>query len=367
MKNDQEFKRIFIGIMVMLLLWNAYLTYQLYELRQNPTSNTNSPEHQVIEKHVSEFETDATRVVDAVQDKVVSVINYDRTEAIGSGSGIIYSNEKGVVRLVTNHHVIENGSRYVVRLSNGEEIDAELIGSDQYTDLAMLEINADIDIEAITIGDSNLSRVGEFVLAIGSPVDLEFANSVTFGVISGKDRIVPVDLNGDTRSDWDMIVMQTDAAINPGNSGGALVNMEGELIGINSMKLSSDNVEGMGFAIPISEAIPILQQISETGEVRYPLLGISALSVDDLTQFERNRFKISADITEGVFIAGVTSDGAAKAAGIQEGDVMVSYDGVTIDDFKTFRRQLYKNKVGDTVEIVVMRNGESKNVTVTLK
>ena len=252
-----HFKTTFLAVLAVLLTWNVFLTYRLHQVENNQQPG----ENKVIEKVVTSFDTDIVKVVNEVQPKVVSVLTEKGGVVVGSGSGIVYKNEKGIVYVVSNHHVIEGGSSYVVRFVSGEEIEAELIGSDPYTDLALLKVETDLDVKPFKFGDSDASNVGEFVLAVGSPVGIEFENTFTFGILSGKNRVVPVDLDGDGRSDWDMVVMQTDAAINPGNSGGALVNMAIELIGINSLKISSSKIEGMGFAIPINEVEPIIKQI----------------------------------------------------------------------------------------------------------
>lgn len=367
MKSDQGFKRTFLGIMVMLLLWNGFLTYRLWEVSEKKGSQASNSGDKVVEKVVTEFDTNVTDVVDKSQNKVVSVINEQQGQVAGSGSGVVYKNESGVVKIITNHHVVDKGTKFIVRFANGEEHEAQLLGSDPYTDLALLEIKADLDIEPFKMGDSSLTKVGEFSVAIGSPVGLEFANSVTFGIISGKDRVVPVDLNGDGVSDWDMVVLQTDAAINPGNSGGALVNMAGELIGINSMKLSSAQIEGMGFSIPINEVIPIINQIEENGKVTYPILGISAVSVQDLNPFQRNYYQIPQSIQSGVYIAELTQNGPAKKAGIKEGDILTEFDGDTMSSFKDFRRKLYGKKVGDKVNLKLARGSETYEVEVVLE
>ena len=362
MKNNM--KTTLLVVLSILLTWNVYLTYQLNDVKGK---NTVVTEEKVVNKVVTEFETDVVKVVQEVEEKVVSVITEKQGVVAGSGSGILYKNEKGIVHVVTNHHVIDGGSKYVVRFMNGDEIEAELVGSDPYTDLALMKIEAKIDIEPFKFGDSELSNDGEFVIAIGSPLGVEFENSKSFGILSGKNRVVPVDLDGDGQSDWDMVVMQTDAAINPGNSGGALVNMAGELIGINSMKISSSQIEGMGFAIPINEVEPIVKQISEEGKVTYPYLGISAVSIEQMNIFQRNYYKIPEDIASGVFIVEVANGSPAKKAGIKEGDVMIKFNKEKVRTFKDFRRMLYQNKVGETVELELNRFGEKVEVKVTLE
>ncbi len=360
MKNNK-----FISLIVFaLVLSNLYL-FSIVLQKENSQGET--PKETTVNKVVTEFDTSITKLVEETQNKVVSIITQKHSQNAGSGSGIVYKNKDGKVLIVTNHHVIDGGDSYIVRFANGEEIEATLLGSDQYTDLALLEVKADLDIEPFELGDSALSKVGEFVIAIGSPLGVEFENSVTFGIISGKNRMVPVDLNNDGISDWDMHVLQTDAAINPGNSGGALVNMAGELVGINSLKFSSDSVEGMGFSIPVNEMIPIIKQIEETGKVVYPIIGISAVSIKDLNGFQKVNQNIPNDVSDGVLIVEITKDSPADKAKLESGDIMTSYNGESVKDFKDFRRNLYKNKVGDSVKLGFIRDGQEMEVDVILE
>lgn len=336
--------------------------YEVLQLKQAQPTNTETKT--VVSTVVSEFETDVTRVVGEVEEKVVSIMRYQNNILSGSGSGVIYKVEDGKTYVITNHHVIDQANDIVVKLSSGEEVDAELVGSDVYTDLALLRIDESIAVTPIEIGDSSLVKVGEFVVAMGSPLGVEFSNSSTFGIVSGKDRLVPVDLDGDGVSDWDMVVLQTDAAINPGNSGGALVNMNGELIGINSLKISSSQVEGMGFSIPINEVVPIINQIKETGEVSYPIIGISAVSIEELHPTYRSLLKLTD--SEGVLVVEVISNSPASKAKLENHDVIVGFDGKEVASFKDFRRELYSKRPGDSVKLDIIREGEPLEIEVTL-
>src|SRR5690606_38956611 len=184
-----------------------------------------------------------------------------------TGSGVIYKSEGDTAYVVTNHHVVDGASGIEVTLADGTKVEAQVVGSDIWTDLAVLEMSNNKVQDVVELGDSDALKRGEAVIAIGNPLGLEFSGSVTSGVVSGTDRAVPVDLDGDGQEDWQAEVLQTDAAINPGNSGGALVNLAGQLIGINSMKIATSAVEGIGFSIPINSAMPVINSIEENGEM----------------------------------------------------------------------------------------------------
>lgn len=364
----KQSRNVVIVILVALLAWSGVLTWQVYELnnsRVQPISGNN--DDVTVNKVVSEMDTDVTKVAEQVRDKVVSVLNTRVNGSTSSGSGVVYKVKDGKLLIISNHHVVDGAQSIAIRFASGEEVEGKVLGSDQFSDLALIEVSGDIDVEPFNLGDSSLAKVGEFVIAVGSPMGVEFANSVTFGIISGKDRTVPVDLDSNGTSDWDMVVLQTDAAISPGNSGGALVNMAGELIGINSMKLSTEEVEGMGFAIPISEVVPIVNQLEEYGKVEYPVIGISAIALSDVNPYYLRVYNVDSAVTQGVLISDVTSDGPASKAGIKAGDVITKFGDVELSNFKDFRRQLYSHSVGETVKLTINRSGKVIEVDVTLR
>lgn len=352
-------------MLIVSLLFNVAIYKEVQDLSTPQGSTTNYQETQTVQS--LEINNSLTELVERVNDKVVSVVKMVNGQQAGSGSGVIYKNNDGNLLVITNHHVIEGSQALSVQIESGDSFEATLIGSDEYTDLALLSVKADVDIKPIEIGDSSKSQVGEYVIAVGSPLGLEYANSVTFGIISGKERVVPVDLNGDGRSDWDMVVTQTDAAINPGNSGGALVNMAGQLIGINSMKLSSTQVEGMGFSIPSNEMLSVIQQLELKGKVEYPMLGVSAVSLSDLNQFYIQSYNIDRNLKEGVLIAEILDKGAAQEAGLQAGDVITHFNENPVGTFKEFRRSLFSQKVGDTIVLTINRAGETLEIEAILK
>ena len=351
-------------IILLLLIWNSVLSYEVFFKEGQTTVN---PDGTIVQTVVTEFDTNVTRVVENTIEKVVGIQAIVFEEVYSSGSGAIFDYVDNTVHIVTNNHVIENAERIQVVFANGETVEATLMGSDLFTDLALLEAKIDFSVEAFRFGDSSLVKVGENALAIGSPLGLEFQGSVTMGIISGKDRTVPVDLDGNGTDDWDSIVLQTDAAINPGNSGGPLINIAGELIGITSMKIADSSVEGMGFAIPINEVIPIIQQLKDNGKVIRPVIGISAVSVDELSVYQKSYYGIRLDLNTGLLITSVVENSPASRAGLKEGDIIMSFDQVNILSFKEFRKLLYTKNVGDIISISYERAGKSSTTAVTLE
>ena len=274
-------------------------------------------------------------------------------EGESEGSGIIYS-EDGYI--ITNNHVIEeavdsNSATVTITLNDGTEYEAEIIGRDETTDLALLKIDAK-GLNAAKFGNSDELQVGELAVAIGNPLGSEFAGSVTAGYISALDRTLTID-----STTYKLI--QTDAAINPGNSGGALVNAKGEIIGINSAKISSTGVEGLGFAIPINEALEIIEQLKVTGKIIRPYIGIYGLDLDETTA-RRNK------LVEGVYVYQVYTNTPAQKAGISRGDIIVGIDGKDVTTKQELNEIKNSKNIGDTVELKLYRNGKYETIKVTL-
>jgi len=322
--------------------------------------------------------TDITEAVDVVADSVVGITNIqtatdfwsqsERTMEAGTGSGVIYKKAGDKAYVVTNHHVVEGAQQLEVTLADGTKEPAKLIGSDIWTDLAVVEISS-ANVETVAeFGDSDALKVGESVIAIGNPLGLSFAGSVTAGVVSGLERAVPVDIDQNGTEDWQSEVLQTDAAINPGNSGGALINVAGQLVGINSMKIAESAVEGIGFSIPINTAIPVIESLEQTGEVKRPQMGVTLLDLTNVPQYhQKETLKLPEDVTTGVIVDEVYPDTPASKAGLERYDVIVEMDGEKINNVLELRKHLYsEKKIGDEMTVVVYRQGERQEVTMTL-
>lgn len=321
--------------------------------------------------------TQVTDIVDQVSASVVGVTNLqnysdfwsqDENSEAGTGSGVIYKVDGDDAFIVTNHHVIEGADDIEIVLNDETTVSATLLGSDVFTDLAVLRVDATAVGKAITIGTSESLKVGEPAIAIGNPLGHMFSGTVTVGVISGTQRTIPVDINFDGRPDWQADVIQTDAAINPGNSGGALINIEGHLIGINSMKINQAAVEGIGFAIPIDQALPIVDELEKTGEVTRPFIGIEIYSLEDVPRSEWQRsLNLPAGVESGVYIWSVEPLSPADQSGLKRLDVIVEIEGIEINDTISLRKVLYEeSEIGDEVKIVYYRDGEIEETNLIL-
>jgi serine protease Do len=280
----------------------------------------------------------------------------------GSGSGVIFKKSGGSAYIVTNNHVIEGASRVDISLYNGDKIEAQVIGADALTDLAVVKIPAEHVSEVIEFGDSTVLRPGDEVLAIGNPLGLDLSRTVTQGIVSAIDRTISVPTSA---GEWEMNVIQTDAAINPGNSGGALINKEGKVIGINSLKISQNGVEGLGFAIPSRDVLPIVTQLIEKGKVNRPYLGVS---LADLSQIPEIYLESLPDEVEGgSMVTYLDPNSAAAKAGIREKDVIVGINDKEVKAASDLRRYMYTElKAGEHVKLKVYRDGKQMTVEVTM-
>lgn len=376
-------KKLMAAVIAFLLVWNIGLSLEMGQLKEDlQTTKESIPEAVETQEGTafpsetvqvsSQISSDTTEVIKQVRPAVVTVLTSTNEQQVGTGSGVVYNVQDNISYIITNHHVISSGSTFEIAYLSGEVVEAELIGSDQYADLALLKVTDGPTVTPLQLGDSSVLTVGEVALAIGSPAGENFAGSVTQGIISGVDRTLAVDTDNDGLEDWDMILIQTDAAINPGNSGGALVNMKGQLIGINTTKIAGTAYEGMGFAIPVNEVISIINQIQTTGEVYRPHLGIRFLSLSDLSYAERNYFnwtmqgELPAD-TEGLLITEVIADSASDKAGLKSGDIILSIDNQEIDNFRQFRRILYSFDRGSSINLLIKRDGQNQAMKIQLQ
>ena len=297
-----------------------------------------------------------------VYDSVAVVNNYRAGRLTGYGSGFVYKKDDKYGYILTNNHVVEEASEVTVTLSNGEEVQAEVLGTDSYMDIAVVRIDEDQVLQVAEIGDSTEAKLGDTVFTVGTPVSTEYAGTVTKGIISGENREITITDNG---TSYMMEAIQIDASINPGNSGGPLVNINGEVIGINSVKLVESSIEGMGFAIPIEVAMSQIDKLENGEAIARPVIGVTLYDLDSLPLIGSN-IDIDDSVKSGVVVDSVERGSDAEAAGLQKDDVITKIDDVTVKGSAHLKYILYKHNIGDTVKLTIIRDGKEKELTLKL-
>lgn len=314
-----------------------------------------------------------TQVVKQVKPAVMGVVNYAtvsdlfqqtaKLQPTGVGTGVLFFKNTMYGFAVTNNHVVEGASKVEVVLASGKHVQAQVVGTDPYTDLAVLRVpeSAIHNVDPITFANSNDIQTGEPAIAIGTPLGLDFADTVTAGIVSAKQRLMPVeDPQSQSTLDYQAVI-QTDAAINPGNSGGPLLNIHGEVIGINSSKIVAPNFEGMGFAIPSNEVKNIAQQIMKSGHALHPALGLTGESLASIPE----QFWPDVPVDYGVWVKLVLSPEAQKS-GILSQDVIVAIDSHPVKTMADLRTYLFQKKPGDVVTLTVYRDGNKMEFHIKL-
>ena len=311
-------------------------------------------------------DTGIAEAVAKVYDSVVVVSTYRDGTYIASGTGFVYRQEGDKYYLLTNYHVIEDGDNVTVTFTNGDVVETEIVGHDEYADIAVLSIESDTELTVAELGNNEESRVGDTAFAVGAPLDNAYSWTVTRGIISGKDRMVEVSVSNSNTSDYVMKVLQTDAAINSGNSGGPLCNANGEVIGITSLKLISSGVEGMGFAIPIEDAVEKAEQIISGDVSAYPVIGISMLDFSNAYYSQYYSLIRNSGLENGVIVTSVENGSAADEAGIEANDIITAIDGEEVLNSAYLRYYLYQHSVGDDITVTVYRDGSTRDLKLTL-
>ncbi|WP_145395421.1 S1C family serine protease [Staphylococcus cohnii] len=280
-----------------------------------------------------------------------------KSEEAGVGSGVIYQKNNGSAYIVTNNHVIDGASEIKVQLHNSKQVDAKLIGKDALTDIAVLKIDDTKGTKAIDFANSSKVKTGDSVFAMGNPLGLEFANSVTSGIISASERTIDTQTSAGANK---VNVLQTDAAINPGNSGGALVDLNGNLVGINSMKIANEQVEGIGFAMPSNEVKVTIKELVKNGKIDRPSIGIGLLNLSEIP--DEYKKQLNTDRKQGIYVAKVYAD-----SGLKEGDIITKIDDEKVKEDTELRSYLYEHKKpGDNVNLTIERKGKTQSIDVKL-
>ena len=369
----EKFIKFLAFVLALLIAGGAggYATYKFLEERLEETEiimekTTNTTGVVQCSSDITIEENSIATAVGKIYDATVVLQNYVGNRLSSTGSGFIYKKDDDgkYAYILTNHHVVEDASKLLITLSSDDQVEGEVLGSDVYLDLAVVRIDAELVKQVAKIGTSENTYVGDTVFTVGTPVDYEYRGSVTKGTLSGKNRMVTVSVN--STSDWIMNVLQIDAAINPGNSGGPLANINGEVIGVNSLKLVEDEIEGMGFAIPIEYAMKYVDRLENGEKIERPFIGISMLNVTDTYRLYQYNIRIDSSIDEGVVITNVSRGSGASKAGLKEGDVIVAINGKTVNNAAYLKYLLYQHEVGDTVKLTYIRGDEQDMADVTL-
>ena len=356
-------------------------TFLTLQTSHSSTSNTESKQvHSTTVKTAYKNTTSTSEAVDKVKNAVVSVITYSDSSNQGlfekeensdsqissEGSGVIYKKEGKYAYLVTNTHVINGAKKVDILLADGNKVPGEVVGSDIYSDIAVVRISADKAKAVAEFGDSNQLTVGETAIAIGSPLGTDYANSVTQGIISSQGRNVK--LKVDNGQNISTRALQTDAAINPGNSGGPLINIQGQVIGITSSKISNNgqtSVEGMGFAIPANDVVNIIKQLEEKGKVVRPALGIQMMDLSNLSTSDLSQLKLPEKISGGVLVRS-TLENMPASDKLQRYDVITKIDDTDIESTADLQSALYSHQINDTIKVTFYRDGKQQTTSIKL-
>ena len=385
MKNLQTSSKKWGQLLLVILIsffsgvLGSFTTLQLSQKQNTSPTNTTT-----VSKTAVKNENSTTQAVDKVKDAVVSVITYSansqnslfgsaetdtdtNTEQVSSeGSGVIYKKEGNFAYLVTNTHVISGAKKVDIRLADGTKVPGEIVGSDTYSDIAVVKIAADKVTTVAEFGDSDQLTVGETAIAIGSPLGSEYANTVTQGIVSSLNR--NVSLKSEDGQAISTKAIQTDTAINPGNSGGPLINIQGQVIGITSSKIATNggtSVEGLGFAIPSNDAINIIKQLEKNGKVTRPALGIQMVNLSNLSSTDLQRLNVPSSVTAGVVVRSVITSMPANGH-LQQYDVITKVDDKAISSTTELQSALYSHSIGDSMTITYYRNGKEETTTIKL-
>jgi len=385
MKKIQNIsKKIGQLLLIILISFFSGVLGSLTILQLNPKQETNTQNSTTITQTSVKNENSTTKAVDKVKDAVVSIITYSansqnslfgygesdtdtNTEQVSSqGSGVIYKKDGEYAYIVTNTHVINGAKKVDIRLADGTKVPGEIVGTDTYSDIAVVKISSEKVSAVAEFGDSSQLTVGETAIAIGSPLGSEYANTVTQGIVSSLNRTVS--LKSEDGQAISTKAIQTDTAINPGNSGGPLINIQGQVIGITSSKIATNggtSVEGLGFAIPSNDAIKIIEQLENNGKVTRPALGIQMVNLSNLSTTDLQKLKLPDGITSGVAVRSVQSNMPANGH-LEKYDVITKVDGNPITSATELQNALYSHSVGDEMTITYYRNGKEETTTIKL-
>ena len=385
MKNLNKFSKTFGQLLLVILIsFLSGLLGSLAVLQFNQKQGNGEQNSAAVTQTAVNNENSTTQAVDKVKDAVVSIITYSgnsqssfvgsddtdtdsNTEQINSeGSGVIYKKDGDDAYIVTNTHVISGAKKVDIRLADGTKVPGEIVGSDTYSDIAVVKISSEKVSTVAEFGDSSQLSVGETAIAIGSPLGSEYANTVTQGIVSSLNR--HVSLKSEDGQAISTNAIQTDTAINPGNSGGPLINIQGQVIGITSSKIASNggtSVEGLGFAIPANDVKNIIKQLEKDGKVTRPALGIHMVNLTNLSTADLQKLKLPDNVTSGVVVRSIQTNMPANGH-LQRFDVITKVDDKAISSTTELQSALYSHSIGDSMTVTYYRNGKEETTKIKL-
>ncbi len=329
----------------------------------------------VVTKNRTVSETKVTEeamedAIDKIYDSVLCIeVMTEDGSIISTGTGFVYGKDDKYGYVLTNAHVVSEGKTIQGVLSNNNSVSLTILGTDTYTDLAVLRMDVKDILQVASIGDSKNTKIGNTVFTVGSPMGSSYAGTVTKGILSGKDRLIETstsNTNSLTTESYIVKVLQTDAAISPGNSGGPLVNLAGDVIGITSLKLVDEQVEGMGFAIPIEDAMNYVDTLEKGETIQRPLVGVQILDLTNKYALYRYGINVDSSVKSGVVLVKVNSGYPASDGGLKDGDIVTKIDGNDITTVSEFKYELYKHSIGDTIEVTYYRDGKESKTKLKL-
>ncbi|MCJ1656738.1 S1C family serine protease [Staphylococcus sp. NRL 16/872] len=358
---------IAIIILLLILVLNSILSNSKHN--QNINQSDNNDKKYTTTMKIANSAVKSVVTVESNTPKNTSVQKTNINSNNELGSGVVYKTVGDTIFILTNTHIIDQSDDIKITYDDDKSTQATLVGKDKWSDIAVLKVKLkNSNMKPIHIGNSNHIVVGESILVIGNPLSNDFKNTVSKGIVSGINRLVPVDFDKDNNNDEVIKAFQIDAPVNPGNSGGAVVDKNGDLIGLASLKINMPSIEGMGFAIPINDAQAIANELEKHGKIEYPNTGIAIENVTELNSYDRKNLKLPNEINQGVIVKKIKDGGLGEKSGLKTDDVIVELDSKTLKDNLQYRQILFEHRQDlKTLSAKIFRDGKSQKIKIKLK
>ena len=356
-------KKYLIGIIGVLIVWNVFLTFTMINLEIKNGTNTN--DNTSVQQLETQIESDFTKLASKSESKVVGV-NVNVNGVLQKvGAGAVYQVNDGVAIIVTSAQVVTNSSSIEIKFISGESRPGTLVGYDEVTDIAVIQVPINFDLEAFKLGDSSMINIGEWVISMGNPDAYRYFGAMEIGIITGRYKGINIDTTGNGQTDYQLMTFLTSMEANQGTVGGPVINMAGELIGINSVKWQEGLVGEDSTVIPINEVVLVVSELLENNTVNRGILGLGNIKVvKEMPIYVKNQLGIELDVESGLYIGAVTSGSLAEEAGIRAGDILWQIDGEDILTYKQYQKIIYGKESGETIELSYLKGGKGNLITV---